>query len=236
MVQRYGMAINRILEIDASRGVEQEALSAPERRRITLRNRIFTEAARLFEENGGEHGGGIERTTAEEIASRSDISVRTFFRYFKSKLDAIYVDVPTAMESHLALTHIWLGRLKPVEASLTASIIHLRNSTGDEIKADQLHRAMSSSVFLERRSALRAEWRQALADLIAPRLGGDVDAALRALVISVTTLDIRDVAMDYWNRRGGNTPVIDCFNKALEVSHGLLGSDFPEKVRFVSAA
>lgn len=229
------MAINRTLEIDLPQGLELEILSAPERRRITLRNRIFAEAARLFEENGGETGGGIDRTTAEEIALRSDISVRTFFRYFKSKLDAIYVDVPAAMDSHLALMQVWLDKLPPTEASLAASVIHLRNSTAEQVMVDQLRRAMSSKVFMERRSALRSEWRQALADLISPYLGTGPDAKLRALMISVTTLDIRDTAMDYWNWRGGKTAVVDCFNKALEVSRGVVGSEFPDEIRLVKA-
>ncbi len=70
------------------------------RRRNAQRRRIFAAAVQLYEENGGEAGGGLDKTTVEAIAERSDISVRTFFRYFQSKSDAIYVDLPAAMEDH----------------------------------------------------------------------------------------------------------------------------------------
>jgi len=56
-----------------------------------MRRRIIEEASRLYHENG-EEVGGVETTTVELICERADISVRTFFRHFDSKLDVIYLD------------------------------------------------------------------------------------------------------------------------------------------------
>ena len=105
------MAARKPLKIDLSVGIDEIKARPAERRRIALSNRIAQEAAAIFEEYGGEEGGGHDKTTAEEIAERSDISVRTFFRYYQSKTDAIYVDVPSAISAHLALTAILLEHL-----------------------------------------------------------------------------------------------------------------------------
>ena len=145
------MASRKPLKIDLSVRLDEEVPRPAERRRIALKNRIALEAAKIFEEHGGEKGGGHDKTTAEEIAERSDISVRTFFRYYQSKTDAIYVDVPTATSEHLRLTKRLLERTRPADASLAASVILLSNRLSSSAAADRLVKAMSSKTFVARR-------------------------------------------------------------------------------------
>ena len=213
------MAARNPLKIDLSVGIDEVKRSPAERRRIALRNRIAQVAAEIFEEYGGEDGGGHEKTTAEEIAERSDISVRTFFRYYQSKTDAIYVDVPSAIGTHLALTSTLLERMRPADASLAASVILLSNNLSIPSATDRLVRAMSSKTFVARRSTLRQEWRQDLAKLVKPYLAEAEDRDLTSLALATSTLNVREIAMEYWYWNGGDVPVLDCFNKALAINH-----------------
>ncbi len=221
------MAVRKPLKIDLSAGLDEEVLRPAQRRRIALRNRIAQEAAKTFEEHGGEKGGGHDKTTAEEIAERSDISVRTFFRYYQSKTDAIYVDVPSATSDHLRLTKLLLERTRPADASLAASVILLSNRLNSPAAADRLIKSMSSKTFVARRSALRQEWRQDLANLIEPYLNVEEDRELISLTLAINTLNVREIAMEYWFRNGGGVPVVDCFNKALAINHATNQTEMP---------
>ncbi|MFJ5921683.1 TetR/AcrR family transcriptional regulator [Kitasatospora sp. NPDC092948] len=59
------------------------ALSLTERRKAATEQEIALTAARLFSERGA------DGTTAEDIARTSGVSLRTFYRYFRTKEDAV---------------------------------------------------------------------------------------------------------------------------------------------------
>lgn len=201
------------------------------RRKHRQRRRIFAEAVKLFEENGGEEGGGHEKTTIEAIAERSDISVRTFFRYFQSKLDVIYADLPAAMEDHLALTEALLKNCKsPASAIIDATTIQLTQALLDEDDRSRMLRAMTSPAFLERRGSFRVEWRNRLSDLILPYLPKSRRNTICARAIASSALDAREAAIENWADTGGKDDLLEIFDQMLAAWRTVWSKDMPKTV------
>ncbi|MFI6786021.1 TetR/AcrR family transcriptional regulator [Nonomuraea sp. NPDC050383] len=61
--------------------------SRRERKKRETRRRIVLAAIKLFEEQG------YERTTVAQIAAAADVDPKTFFNYFRTKDDVLFVDI-----------------------------------------------------------------------------------------------------------------------------------------------
>ncbi|WP_040684773.1 TetR/AcrR family transcriptional regulator [Nocardiopsis halotolerans] len=69
--------------MEQPRTAREAATSLTERRKAATQMDIARAAAELFTEKGA------EGTTTEEIAARAGVALRTFYRYFRSKQDAV---------------------------------------------------------------------------------------------------------------------------------------------------
>jgi AcrR family transcriptional regulator len=71
-----------------------------QRKKERTRDRLVGEALRLFARNG------YEETSVDEIAEAADVSPRTFFRYFPTKADVVFADLPARLGAvETALEH-----------------------------------------------------------------------------------------------------------------------------------
>jgi AcrR family transcriptional regulator len=108
----------------------------------------FVDAAiELFEANG------YDRTTVAELSSAATQSRSTFFRYFGSKEDVLFHDVP----QHLELVKASIGQrlqdgAEPWNA-VTQALMELIRTT--YLDADGLHKRLT---LWQREPALRARW------------------------------------------------------------------------------
>jgi len=152
------------------------------RPRLSSRRTIEEAAAELFLEQG------YDRTTVDEIARRAGVGRATFFNYFPSKPDLLWVEVDEALDALRGeleprggdLSSV-LGTLRAVAAGLGPDRIPLVVTQLDVIGGRQ--EVMAAG--LSRVAALTSLLREALA-----RSGGDpltidtVSAALAAVTVA----------------------------------------------------
>jgi mycofactocin system transcriptional regulator len=117
---------------------------------------------------------GFDVTSVDEIAAAAGIGRRTFFRYFKSKNDAVWGDFDTQLEAFAA----WFEQCPadmPVVDAICAAVIDFNSF--DAVATSSLRKRMKvifSSPALQAYSTLRyAAWRQVVSRFAADRLGID---------------------------------------------------------------
>lgn len=207
-----------------------DAPGPAKRRRNAQRRRIFAAAVELYEKNGGEEGGGLEKTTVEAIAERSDISVRTFFRYFETKADAIFVDLAASMDDHVALTRLLLDDLTPADAILAASIAQMTDMVNDPDDVARMRRSMKSKHFVERSGAFQNRWRSELTRTILPFVPHQPDRFVVARAIVTSCLDLRDSALSAWAASGGETDLVETLDRTIAIWKRVWSDDVPTHV------
>lgn len=117
---------------------------------------------------------GFDVTSVDEIAAAAGIGRRTFFRYFKSKNDAVWGDFDTQLASFEAWFDSCPADVPVVEAIREAVVAF--NSFDDTAAASLRYRmtVILSSPALQAYSTLRyAAWRGVVARFAARRLGVD---------------------------------------------------------------
>lgn len=106
--------------VDAAHGLR-------ERKKARTRDAIIDAALDLFERNG------YDATTVEDIAAAAEVSPRTFFRYFESKLDLI---MARSGDKHEGLGPSIAAR--PAEESLLEAVRHAMRDDLEHQLADPL--------------------------------------------------------------------------------------------------
>ncbi|AHH95293.1 TetR family transcriptional regulator [Kutzneria viridogrisea] len=170
--------------------------SLTERRRATTQTEITQVAAALFAERGA------DGTTAESIARAAGISLRTYYRYFPTKQDAVLpllADTACRWVSYLAEV--------PPEQSLRLALqqaaVRGLTPTGDE-SAEVMRCTRGLLRAVQADHALRAVWlkvnhdaEEQLVEALALRVGEDVDPVTLRLTAAAAVTAVR-VTMQAW--------------------------------------
>jgi Transcriptional regulator len=151
----------------------------------------------LFDENG------YDETTVDDIAARAGVSRSTFFRYFRSKEDAIFPD-------HDALLAQVDARLRASTAS-TAIV-----AVTDAVRIVLAHYVADAEVSLRRYRLVRrvpalrdreivsvARYQRLFREFIGSWLGGAPDADLRAELMAASVVAAHNQVLRGWLRAGG---------------------------------
>lgn len=177
---------------------ENENLTPAARRREKQRLNIIRAADELYRQNGGENGG-FENTTVESIADNSDISLRTFFRYFESKAEVIYIDVPTAVSYMEKSIRKRLQSEPLTTAIFNARLDQFELFVATKLGRERMLRALRAPQFQDRLVVLRSETRSAIVRSIVPHLTGPKDKReQQAKVLATLYTEFFADAHDMW--------------------------------------
>jgi AcrR family transcriptional regulator len=175
-----------------------------ERNKARTRLALATAAVRLFRENG------FEGTTVDDIAAAAGTSRRTFFRYFGTKEEVLFLDIrPILDELHVSLATPAAGmsRWAQVRAAITESVERIA-AAGDEIGQvsimSWLHEPAVSRRFAEYSDELETVMRAALADDFEGHADRDLRAQLAAKLVTATYMSAFAVYLEH----GGELPAI----------------------------
>jgi AcrR family transcriptional regulator len=185
------------------------------------RHRLRTEAAlehaalRLFAERG------FDVVTVDDIAARADVSRRTFFRYFASKEDVLLSDHPR----RLAQLRRALAVRPEDEPALTALRHAILSMTGGY--EEERQRLLDRATIMEHTPSLHARslahqrlWEEAVAGMVAERMGVDPTVDLRPGVVAASTLASLRVAVAAWLARDGQPHLPTLVAEALDLLDG----------------
>ncbi|WP_327065870.1 TetR/AcrR family transcriptional regulator [Kitasatospora sp. NBC_01250] len=166
--------------------------SLTDRRRAATQLEIATTAAALFAERGA------EATSAEEIARASGVALRTFYRYFRTKEEAVAPLLAAGGQRWLASITAAPAGLAVPEVLERAAVEALTPADARAAEALRWTRALLTDPGLRRIwQAVHQDSEDALVPILAERCGAGVDPLEVRLVAAAATAAIR-VALESW--------------------------------------
>ena len=179
-----------------------------ERKKVRTREAIIDAALELFEHQG------FEATTVEDIAAAADISPRTFFRYFYTKLDVVMarnVDDGEDIEGLLAALPPDAGPIEALHQVMRQKLAD-KLATGDDSALREMRIVMSTpslrNICVERFHDKLDD----LAALFAARMGVD-ERSLQPYVLAGAMSATMLAVMDRWVSEGAQAdrliPLLD---------------------------
>jgi len=173
--------------------------SLRERNRSRTTREIEAAALTLFEEQG------YAATTVEQIAKRAGVSQATFFRYFKSKEEVLFVNEQEAVDGLVASVATRANTAQTLEA-LAAPVAEFAHHYLHDASAEtqRVTRLVMTTRELEARSMhMRLRWERALARQFADEKGRDITGA----DVLLANLAVSCLAAALWEWQSTQEPV-----------------------------
>ena len=173
--------------------------SLRERNRSRTKQDIEAAALALFEEQG------YAATTVEQIVRRAGLSQATFFRYFGSKEEVLFVNEHDAVDGLVAIVasrsdrEQTLTALADPVAEFAHSYLH-----DSDAETQRVTRLVMTTRELEARSMhMRLRWEHALARQFAVENGGNVSST----EVLLANLAVSCLAAALWQWQSSSAPV-----------------------------
>ncbi|MFC8517197.1 mycofactocin system transcriptional regulator [Streptomyces sp. NPDC057257] len=184
--------------LKSSESSSAEPPSRVGRRPSTSRAELERHALRLFAERG------FDEVTVEDIAAAAGIGRRTFFRYYKSKNDAVWGDFAGELRRMREVLDGCPPGM-PMMDALREAVVDFNRLDAAQIPWHRLRMRLILEVpALQAHSTLMyAEWRAVVAEFAARRLGEPADALLPQ-VIAYACLGAAVAAYEQWLRQDGS--------------------------------
>ncbi len=202
----------------------QQSLGRRAEKARETHQRIAGNAVRLFLERG------YEETTIEAITQAAQVSRRTFFHYFESKL-AVLQAVEEGMEDEfrqeIFAVPLEIPPIEAVRRALLGTIARYYNT--DHVVA--LDRLMRSTEALRAQRQANYEMREGALALILAERWPDHPSPYALQMVALIAIGALRVAADRWNQSAGKEGVAVHFEAAFESllsETGRWSSEFPK--------
>lgn len=174
-----------------------------EARKRQTRDAIEAAAWRLFARNG------FDETTVDDIAAAAGVAPRTFFRYFDTKEAVLYGAWRERIERFCAELRDRPAGEAPLVAIVNTLAGFMSQLEHDNAELLQRHRiaARSERFGRYRHEVVEPTSVEAIAHVVAERLGVDVDLDLRPRLYAGVANVAINAARDAWVANGGREPI-----------------------------
>ncbi len=196
--------------------VSESAMTLREQKRWETSHRITLAAQQLVDEHG------LDGFTMEDLASAAEVSRRTLFNYFPSKLDAVLGESPAVPEAAVEAFRSGgpHGNLIEDLAELAKIAVETRHPGHDDIRRARRLLSHEPRLFAaahHRFETITIEF----TELVIEREGADFGAD-RARLLLRLLLALFDVSLDCLVDDPRNRPLVSFFDEQLAAARELL--------------
>jgi AcrR family transcriptional regulator len=192
--------------------------------RAEVRRELVAAAVRLFRTRG------YEETTVDDIAAAAGVGRRTFFRYFRSKEDAVSPDHEAALAR--------IGEIFETahSAEPVASLVLRAGETVFDLYAEdpalsveRFRLTHEVPVLRDRESASVDHYRRLFTRHLRRRFAGDPEGELRAAVIGASVVAAHNVALRSWLADGAPADGLEACRERFRAVAGMLPGEPGER-------
>ncbi|HLS63981.1 MAG TPA: TetR/AcrR family transcriptional regulator [Ruania sp.] len=204
--------------------MQEEELGLRERKKRARRDALVDATHELVRERG------LENVTVEDICERVGVSVRTFFNYFDSKVDAVFGVAPTTFDREVAEVYASGGPTGDLAAdtrTLVSALLELPVPSRERMGA-AIALMKSEPVLFSRHMEIFDAVRQEMQDVIERRLLQErSQAAGRPELIAMTVFHLARWATALWHEAGTKGHPRDYIDAAYRDIYSVLGPQPP---------
>lgn len=182
-----------------------------ERKKEQTRDALIRSALLQFDERGFDH------VTVEDIAGACEVSPRTFFRYFASKEDVLFVHNTSQCDRFVDFLKVYLPNPSLLDALRSAVVDISAETQGERDLVLLRHRITQNTPSLQSRlTEKNHSWETAILAAVRPKGRLDADAELRLRLTVAASMTALRVATETWVERGGRGDLTALLTAALD--------------------